>query len=505
MLMNTKHNLISEKAHPRKNPEFPKNISSEYIKSIFKNSADFVFRSGFSALDKNFPFCAFWIDGLISSDAVSEDVIRPLVEDRRLAECQSEAELIETIMDGAVYACTARVRTITDDVVLDLLNGFSVVVFDSSAQAISFETRTPYMRGVEKPNIEKSVKGAKDSFVETMRMNTSLVRRKIRSAKLSEIDTRIGRESGTFCALMYIDGIAKVKNIKAIQKSLDSIDIDGLLTSGALEEALSSNKKSLFPQIVHTERPDKFSKGLLDGHIGLIVDGIPVGFLLPATLADFLHVPEEEAQHFIVTSTLNILRWTALIISLTFPALFVAISMYHQEMIPTSLLQSMIEAKQAVPFSVFTEVLLMLLAFELLQEAGLRLPDPIGQTVSIIGGLIVGQSAVEAAIVSAIAVIVVAFSGICGYTVPSQDLAFAFRIFRVLLVIAAAVLGLFGVFIIICILILHLCSIVNLEVAYTSPFTDTDGGIIKEILAVPISKNKYRDPNKVTENRRRQE
>ena len=209
-----------------------------------------------------------------------------------------------------------------------------------------------------------------------------------------------------------------------------AIDIDALLTAGDLEEYIVDSPRSPLPQLLHTERPDTFAMHLLDGRVGVLVDGLPVGFLLPADLAAFMRVPEDSATHFAVASMLTLLRWAALAISLLLPAAFVAISMYHQEMLPVKLLLSMTAAKQYVPFGAAAEVIAMLLAFELLQEAGLRLPDPVGQTASIIGALIVGQSAVEAKVVSPIAVIVVALAGICGYAMPSRDLGAAVRLGR---------------------------------------------------------------------------
>ena len=238
----------------------------------------------------------------------------------------------------------------------------------------------------------------------------------------------------------------------------------------------------LLPQLGQTERPDKFAGELLDGCVGLLVDGLPMGYLLPTTFRLLMHTPEDEAHNYLLASALIVLRYFALAISLTFPALYVAVAMYHQEMIPTQLLLSIIEAKQNVPFSTALEIMGMLISFELLQEAGLRLPNPIGDTVSIIGALIVGQSAVEAQVVSPIAIIVVAVSGIAGYTLPSQDFGSAIRLLRFVLVIASILAGFFGVGAALCLLTLHLADIDSFGVDYTAPLSDGEPSPLRRLL-----------------------
>ena len=248
--------------------------------------------------------------------------------------------------------------------------------------------------------------------------------------------------------------------------------MDGLLATGVLEEGLTDAPRSPFPQLLHTERPDRFAQYIMEGRVGLLVDGLPIGLCAPVTLADFLRGTGDGSSNWLIATALSGLRWLAFCLSLLLPALYVAIALYHQEMIPTRLLLSVIEAKQRVPFSTALEVIGMLLSFELLQEAGLHLPNPIGDTVSIIGALIVGQSAVEARVVSPIAIIVVAFAGIAGYTLPSQDLGAAVRLVRMALVIAAVTAGLFGVGAALCLLLLHLAEMDSLGCNYTAPLSD---------------------------------
>ena len=239
--------------------------------------------------------------------------------------------------------------------------------------------------------------------------------------------------------------------------------------------------------------------------VGLLVDGLPMGYLLPTTFRLLMHTPEDEAHNYLLASALIVLRYFALALSLTFPALYVAVAMYHQEMIPAKLLLSVIQAKQQVPFSVPAIILFMLIAFELLQEAGLRLPNSIGQTVSIIGALLVGQSAVDAKIVSPVAIIVVALAGIAGYTLPNQELGNAVRLLRLALVLAAALAGLFGILAMLGLVIWYLCTIDSDGVAYMAPFVDSERPALwRTLLRRPQPDNKFRPPEYGSENRRRQ-
>jgi hypothetical protein len=226
-----------------------------------------------------------------------------------------------------------------------------------------------------------------------------------------------------------------------------------------------------------------------------MADGLPMGFMVPGTFSQFMKVPEDQSNHWLIASALTLLRYLSLILSLLLPAFYVAIAMYHQEMIPTKLMQSMIDAKQSVPFPTAAEVIMMLIAFELLQEAGLRMPNPIGETISIIGALIVGQSAVEARIVSPVVVVVVALAGIAGYTMPNQDMSAALRICRFLLVLLAIVFGMFGLTIGCGLLAYHLSSLESFGVPYMSPFAGEDGRYFdRALFRISMRKKKNADP-----------
>lgn len=484
--------------HPAKNPKYPEPLCAETLKNIFDNCADFQTREISPALIGS-PVTVCWLDGIVDGGAVSSEIIRPLTGLLR-AGAEPTAE---KLMQGAVWSSQAKLRSDTDGVVADITQACCAVILDGSA--VTFEVRTKNQRSISEPTIEKSLKGGKDSFVETLRTNTALVRKRICSPALKVENSVIGRKSETRCAVMYVDGVADPATVAELHRRLDAIDIDGLVATGSIEEYIVDRPRSPFPQLLHTERPDRFAKQLLNGRVGLIVDSLPIAFMLPASFADFLRVPQDDSQHFIAASALSIVRYLALILALILPAFYVAIAMYHQEMIPTKLLMSVIQSKQDVPFSTALEVLGMLVAFELLQEAGLRLPNPVGDTVSIIGALIVGQSAVDAKVISPIAVIVVAFAGISGFAMPSQDMGAALRISRFLLVLAAIGAGLFGVAALLCLIVWHLAGIDCFGMNYTAPLS---GGrkraLARTVLDPPKPKNKLRDPELNTPDKRRQ-
>jgi len=495
----------SAQAHPRREPRFALPIKGENLKKIFFDCDDFVQREispGGTALP---PVSICWLDGVVSGFDMSDDVFRPLTDPLRFAECRTPMECLNIIMYGGVYSYSMKKRTEIDDVVSDLTHGFCSIVFDSLGVAVSFEVRTTLNRSISEPNVERSTKGGKDAFVENIRANTSLIRRRIRNPDLKITETTVGRKSGTRVAVLYVHGIANDDIVTEAKKRIDAIDIDGLIAAENFEQYMCDAPYSLFPQFIHTERPDKLAIELLAGRIAFLIDGLPFAFVLPACLSEFMRVAEDRARNFVISSFLTLLRYGAVLLAALFPALMVAVAMYHQEMIPEKLLLSMIQAKQEVPFSAATEILLMLLSFELLQEAGTRLPKSLGDTVSIIGALIVGQAAVDAKIVSPIAIIIVAAAGISGYAQPSQDLGSAVRIIRIGAVLAAIALGLYGVMLLICFIVWHLCTIESFGTAYTSPLSD--GGFantVRAMLCPPIKNDKYRSPDLKTEDKRNQ-
>ena len=477
--------------HPRPDPEFNFPINPENTEKVFDGCEDFLSRRIFAG-GKNLPIFVCWLDGTVNATSVADLVLRPLTEDARFAKAGTPDEVFNLASSGSIYANSMQIVTDMDKLVSALCFGHCALVFEG--KAILFEMRSSLHRSVSEPTVEKSVKGSKDSFVEPLRANTGLVRSRLQTPKLKVAQTVLGRKTRTKAAVMWIEDVAAPDLPKEMLRRLDSYDVDGALLPDPLESALCDAPRSPFPQFIHTERPDKFAASLLDGRVGLLVDGIPVGLLAPASLPEFMRTNEDLSQHYIVASAIRLIRWLAFFLTLLLPAFYVAVAMYHAEMIPLELLLSVIDSKQYVPFSTAAEILGMLVAFELLQEAGLHLPDPVGQTVSIIGALIVGQSAVEAKVISPIAVIVVAVAGIAGFTLPSRDLGTALRLCRFILVLAAMVAGMFGIVVGMALLLWHLCSLESFGRPYMAALSGAnDTGSRAILVRRPPWQDLYRD------------
>jgi spore germination protein KA len=286
---------------------------------------------------------------------------------------------------------------------------------------------------------------------------------------------------------------------------ISEIDIDNLSTPAFIEEYLVENKKSVFPQIMYSQRPDRIAANLTDGRIALAVDGIPFVYLIPCQLAMLLQSPEDYANHFYVGSALRMLRYISMVVTIFLPAFYIAATTYQNQMLPVQLALSTQVAKQNVPFSSATEVLGLLLCFEILIEAGLRLPKTVGTAMSILGGIVVGQAAVTANILSPLVVVIVSLAGIAGFIVPNQDLSSGIRVVRFILAVVAAVGGFFGLTVGLIILLTHLCSLDNYGVAYLSPFVDVDESNHKDTLfRFPIKYFTKRPQKIVPENRMKQ-
>lgn len=457
-------------------------VSLPALRERFSGCADFTERQIRYGLEQELSLPVCWLDGTVSGAALGLEILRPLTELLRAGRVSAPAAALERIRAGGVYRCGLQLRQDADLAAEDLCRGCCLLLFEELGCALSFESKTELRRAVSEPTLEKSLKGGKDSFTETLRVNTALVRQRLATPELKLAESCLGRRSRTKVAILYLEGLAPEETLRELAARLDALDLDVLLALGPLESGIVDAPLSPFPQLLHTERPDRFAMQLSRGKIGLLVDGLPVGLLLPVTFSAFLQVTGDSSMHFLVSSSLTLLRWLALAVGALLPALYTAVAMYHQEMIPTRLLLSIIEAEQDLPFSTALEVLGMLAAFSLLQEAGLRMPNPIGDTVSIIGALIVGQAAVEAKVVSPIAIIVVAVSGIACYTLPSQDLGFALRLSRLALLLGAIFAGLYGVALVACLSLLHLADLDSFGVSYTAPLASGRPGGLKRLL-----------------------
>ncbi|WP_230986754.1 spore germination protein [Cohnella fermenti] len=378
----------------------------------------------------------------------------------------------------------AGVRTTTSlrHAVLAVLQGQLLLLFDDQPDIRIYPLRKVETRAITESTNESVIRGPREAFVEDIDTNLTMIRRRIKHPALTTEQLTFGTYTHTKAMLVYIEGICKQELVREMKKRLGRVEIDGVLGSSYLEEYIEDNPYSPFPQLQHTERPDVVSASLLEGRIALFVDGTPIPILAPLTLPMLLQASEDYYQRFIAATWIRTLRFFFLFVTLLFPSIYIAITTFHPEMLPPTLLITVAAARETTPFPALVEAILMELSFEALREGGLRIPKAIGQTVSIIGALIIGQAAVQAGIVSAPMVIVVSMTGIASFIIPHFDLGLSLRLLRFPIMIMAGAFGLLGVVVAIILIYIHLINLRSFGTPYLSPLAPLRPEDLKDVL-----------------------
>lgn len=380
-----------------------------------------------------------------------------------------------------------------DDLINNLLQGRAILLVDGYDKFISIDIYSIEGRYVAEPSTQSVIYGPKEGFIEKTEVNISLVRKRLKTKDLRVENLTLGSMTKTKIKLMYIDKIAKKDIVDEIKRRLNKIKIDAILDGGNIEELIKDDRYSIFPEFLSLEKPDSVAANLLDGKVAIFIDGASFVLTAPAVFAEFLQVSEDYYMHFIVSTFFRIIRYIATLLTIFVPSLYISLITFHQEMIPTPLLISIAAQREGVPFPAFIEAMIMESVFEVLREAGIRMPRVIGPAISIVGALVLGEAAVEAGIVSAFMVIIVSITAISSFAIPNYSLANAVRIMRFVLMVLAGMYGLYGVFMGAIALVLHLCKLKSIGIPYILPIAPKTKYATKDtIIRYPLWLNKTR-------------
>lgn len=405
-----------------------------------------------------------FFDGMVTSEFVNENIIKSLLE-------LSKKETIPTDEIYKSLTTNSQAKAEQDmDKIADEINFGSCALFvDKIDSAFLFDVRGWEHRGIDKPENEQTVYGPQEAFAEMLRTNTALIRKTVKTEKLIALSCTIGKESKTKGVLLYIEDIANEKLVQEVKRRLDGIAVDYIISSEQVQSFIGDKSMMFTPQMLATERPDRASRALIEGRCVFILNGSPRALIMPSNLFELTHAASDEYLNAPYAAMSRIIRMIGMFFSLLLPALYLAITLYHKEIIPTYLLYSISAARENVPFPSIVELLLMDIAFELIREAGIRMPSPIGSTLGIVGGLILGEAAVSAKIVSPIMIIIIAITGIGSFETVDYSLAWAHRFLRLCFIFLASVFGFFGIAVGIVLYALYLGSITTFGIPFLSP------------------------------------
>lgn len=448
--------------------DLEKNI--QCVEKRFENCADVVMRR-FWIGDEKLEIYVVYMDSMYNRDFIDGVLLKNLLFD--VTQLPKE-EAGQTIFRK--YLATADVKEVKNlnQMIDEVLKGNTAILVDQMTSAIIISSKDLPGRGVTEAETEVSVRGSKESFSESFRVNTVLIRRRIRDTRLKSRQMTVGVRSKTDVAVMYMEDLVRPEILKEVLERMKGFKIDAILDSSYLEALTEEEWYSPFPQYQTTERPDKAASALLEGRIAIVTDNSPTVLLVPATFNCFFQASDDYYDRWDAANFVRLLRYVAAFAAVLLPGLYIALAGFHPEALPLSFALSFSASREGVPFSLPSEVIVMELAFELLREAGIRLPGPMGSTLGIVGGLIIGQAAVDAHIVSPVVVIVVALTALSAFSIPNDLFASAFRMIKFYFIVAASVGGFVGLTAALLTVMVHLASLTSFGVPYMMPFVSAE-------------------------------
>lgn len=442
----------------------------QHLKQILAGCTDIIYREfEFAGMKRAI---LIFIDGFADTTLIDSNVLQPLINYRGKTIQDRNIfinEVTNFMQNQVITASSTNAGNTIQDTVDNVVSGNTVLLVDGEKQAIYIDLKKFDKRSVEEPKVEAVVRGPREGFTENLSTNIILVRRRLKTSKLKVETSSYGRLSKTSVSILYIDGIVNDSLLQEVKKRISEIDVDVMHGSAMIEEMTEDDHFSIFSQFGITERPDRLAANLSEGHVGIIVDGTPMALLAPGTFIDTMKATEDYYDRYILSSLLGIMRYIFLFMSIFLPGFYIALVSFHQGMIPRPLLLTIAASREGVPFPSFVELFFMQIFFEGLQEASTRLPRIAGQTVSIVGGLAIGQAAIQAGIVSASTVVVVTVTGISTFVIPRQSLVASVRILRFPMLFLASVLGLYGIFIGSFFTLIHMAKLRSFGIPFLAP------------------------------------
>ena len=490
-------------------------VNLEYIKTKynFLINSDIVLREFIlSARGKQYKAFLLFVDGMSDTNLINDYVLKPLMlrnaantldseQDRIISEAKTnnitvrkvkKFNIIEYISGCLLPENNVKNQTKFNEIVKSVNSGNCALFVDTLNIAFDIDVKGFKQRSINTPQNETVIKGPQEGFVENLRTNTSILRRIINNEELIIQNIEIGRITKTKCGLCYMKNIANPDLVSEVEYRMNNLEIDSILSSGELEQLIVDSNDLAAPRMISTERPDTVSRYLLEGRIAIIVNGTPFVLVAPATIVDFLSTPEDMNLKPAFSNFLRAIRLLGALIILLLPGIYVAITSFHQEIFPTELLFSILAARENVPFPVILEILLMEISFELIREAGLRVPSPIGFTIGIVGALVIGQAAVDASIVSPPLVIIVAITAIASSSIPDFAFGFHLRLFRFIFILLGFIAGFLGISLGIFVYICMLSNLKSFGINTTTPFAPHINSKTNKYFLPPIWKREYR-------------